>query len=234
MIIHRLIAHHLKHGDDTAFYRLQAEDAIAWMHTQKVAMGPEVQALDLGCGHGVFGRELQKTGCQVTFADIECALPPEHRASPFIPVDLDKEQYASLGRHDLIVCSNVFEHLAKPRQFLQQLPELLKPNGRLYLSWTNWLSPWGGHDFSPFHYLGPHWGPALFDRLVGRPRVHQPFKTLYPTHIGTTLKWIRAIRSLQVEACVPRYYHECGFLTGIPLVREFLTWNTAILIRRMH
>ena len=30
MILHRLIGHHLKYGDDAAFYRMQAEDAITW------------------------------------------------------------------------------------------------------------------------------------------------------------------------------------------------------------
>jgi hypothetical protein len=31
MIIHKLIAHHLKHKDDGGFYQLQADDAIEWI-----------------------------------------------------------------------------------------------------------------------------------------------------------------------------------------------------------
>jgi SAM-dependent methyltransferase len=232
MIIHRLIAHHLKHGDDTTFYEMQAQDAIQWMQSRGVKMNPNVQVLDLGCGHGVFGGELEKSGCQVAYADIECTLIPEKATSPFTKINLDEDDYGKLGKHELIVCSNVFEHLANPRRFLTKLPELLQPGGCLYLSWTNWLSPWGGHDFSPFHYLGPHLGPKVFDRLIGKPRVHFTFKTLYPTYVGKTLGWIQETKELKVEACVPRYYNELAFLTKIPVLREFWTWNTAMLIRR--
>jgi len=232
MIIHRLIRHHLKHGDDTAFYEMQAEDAVSWMEKKGVILDASVSALDLGCGHGVFGGSLERKGCQVTYADIECNLVPERSKAPFIQVDLDQEQQADLGTYDLIVCSNVYEHLAKPRPFLSQLKTHLRPGGQVYLSWTNWLSPWGGHDFSPFHYLGPHWGPAVYDRLIGKPRIHEPFKTLYPTYIGQTLRWIHSLPGLTVRACVPRYYNEFALLTRLPIVREFLTWNTALLIQR--
>ncbi len=234
MIIHRLISHHLQHGDDTAFYEMQARDAVKWMQSRGVAFGSELKALDLGCGHGVFGGELEKFGCNVSYADIECNLIAERSNAPFTLINLDEDDYSALDQHDLIVCSNVFEHLAKPQNFLKQLPNLLLPNGRLYLSWTNWLSPWGGHDFSPFHYLGPHWGPKLYDKCIGKPRIHFPFKTLYPTYIGQTLRWIRAQKDLRVEACVPRYYSELAFLTKIPVLREFVTWNTALLIRRVE
>ena len=69
MIIHKLIAHHLKHHDDAYFYLVQAQDAIRWIEESGVSLGAGTQALDLGCGHGVFGAELMKRGCQVTFAD---------------------------------------------------------------------------------------------------------------------------------------------------------------------
>jgi len=232
MIIHKLILQHLKHKDDADFYLLQARDAIRWIEKSGVEFGTGVKALDLGCGHGVFGVELQKKGCEVGFADEDNHLYDELKESPFQKVDLDKEDVGKLEQHDLVVCSNVLEHLAKPFEFLTNAHKMLKPGGHLYLSWTNWLSPWGGHDFSPFHYLGPYLGPKVFDQIVGKPRIHHPFKTLYPTYIGKTLDWIRETSALGVEACVPRYYSELSFLTKVPVFREFWTWNTAMLIRR--
>ena len=107
MIIHRLIAHHLKHGDDTAFYEMQAKDAVSWMQSRHVAMNTKVQVLDLGCGHGVFGGELEKFDCQVSYADIECNLNTERASAPFTHINLDEDDYEELGRYDLIVCSNV-------------------------------------------------------------------------------------------------------------------------------
>ncbi len=232
MIIHRLIAHHLKHGDDAAFYQLQADDAIQWLTAQSIPLAPETHALDLGCGHGIFGATLMKKGCQVTFADQSNALDPGLKEAPFHAIDLDHDPYSPLGTYDLVICSNVLEHLSDPDRFLKHCREILNPGGHLYLSWTNWLSPWGGHDFSPFHYLGPHWGPKIFDALIGRKRIHTPFETLYPTYIGSLLRQIRALEGLDVRATVPRYYTEAAALMHLPIIREFIAWNCAMLIQR--
>jgi 2-polyprenyl-3-methyl-5-hydroxy-6-metoxy-1,4-benzoquinol methylase len=230
MIIHKLIVQCLRHGDDGVFYLAQAQDAIRWIERSGVPLGPQTRALDLGCGHGIIGAELRKRGCQTIFADQENLLWPELRDSPFRKVDLDKDDLAGLGQYDLVVCSNVFEHLAKPDQFLDSVHQILSPSGKLYLSWTNWLSPWGGHEFSPFHYLGPRRGHLLYDRITGRTRKHTPFENLYPTYIGQVLRRIRRGPHLTILRAAPRYYTEFAFLLRIPVLREFFTWNCALLI----
>lgn len=232
MIIHKLIAHHLRNRDDPTFYNFQARDAIRWIEQGGVALSPGVRALDLGCGHGVFGAELAKRGCAVTFADEQPGLLPEVAGAPFKRVNLDQDDLAGLGQYDLVICSNVLEHLAKPERFLGSAHTLLSAEGRLYLSWTNWLSPWGGHEFSPFHYLGPQLGCALYDRLVKRPRIHTPGRNLYLTYIGQVLATIRRSPHLRLLRAAPRYYTELGFLLRLPGLREFLTWNCALLLSR--
>ena len=232
MIIHRLIARHLKHGDDAEFYRLQGDDAINWLIKQSVALGPQTRALDLGCGHGIFGRLLTEHGCPVTYADQEKQLAPDLSSEPFFAIDLDHDSFAKLGQHNLVICSNVLEHLANPDRFLAECRSILLPGGHLYLSWTNWLSPWGGHDFSPFHYFGPHTGHRIYDRLIKKKRIHTPFKTLYPTYIGDILQKIAHLDGLEVVRTIPRYYAEFAFLMKIPWLREFTAWNCAMLIRR--
>jgi len=231
MILPQLLWRFAKHRDDPVFYSMQATDAIRWLQARGVRLGAGVRALDLGCGHGVFGGELRKLGCEVVFADETNYLLPEHREAPFLSVNLDRDTLDGLGRYDLVICSNVMEHLAEPRQFLKRAEGLLTPGGRLYLSWTNWLSPWGGHEFSPLHYLGPRLGPAIFDRFAAK-RFHHPGKNLFITHIGRTLGWIRNDARLEVEAMAPRYYTELGFLMRLPGLREFLAWNCALLLRR--
>jgi 2-polyprenyl-3-methyl-5-hydroxy-6-metoxy-1,4-benzoquinol methylase len=134
MIIHKLIAHHLKHKDDAYFYQLQADDAVRWIEEAGVPLGKTTQALDLGCGHGVFGASLARRGCPVTFADERKLLLPEIANSPFRQINLDKDDISSLGQFDLVVCSNVFEHLSKPDQFLDSVHKILSPGGKLYLS----------------------------------------------------------------------------------------------------
>ena len=232
MIIHRLIAHHMKHGDDAEFYRIQAQDSIDWLTRNGIAITSGVAVLDLGCGHGLFGRELGKLGCSLTFADQSKDLAAELSTAPFLQIDLDKDSFSTLGNHDLVICSNVLEHLSNPDRFLKNCRSILNPGGHLYLSWTNWLSPWGGHDFSPFHYLGPHTGHKIYDKIVGRKRIHTPFETLYPTHIGRMLHQIHHLDGLRVVKTVPRYYSEFEILMNIPLLREFTAWNCAMLIQR--
>src|SRR5436190_11544094 len=232
MILHKLLARFLKHGDDPEFYLLQARDAIRWLERCGVALGPQVRALDLGCGHGVFGAELVKRRCQVTFADEENFLLPEISQAPFRRINIDRDDLATLGKYDLVICSNVFEHLAKPKQFLDSIHTILSPQGKLYLSWTNWLSPWGGHEFSPFHYLGPRLGHRVYDKLLKRKRKHTPFENLFPTYIGPVLKMIRQNPNLRIRKIAPRYYTEFAFIMRIPVLREFLAWNCAMLIER--
>jgi 2-polyprenyl-3-methyl-5-hydroxy-6-metoxy-1,4-benzoquinol methylase len=95
MIIHKLIAHHLKHKDDAYFYQLQANDAVRWIEQSGVRLGTATRALDLGCGHGVFGSRLAQRGCQVTFADERNLLLPELAQAPFRQINLDRDDIAT-------------------------------------------------------------------------------------------------------------------------------------------
>jgi SAM-dependent methyltransferase len=232
MIIHRLLAQHFKQRDDPTFYSFQAEDAIKWIARCGVSLGPTTRALDLGCGHGVFGAALMSWGCQVAFADEDRGLLPNLSSAPFRRINLDRDDVAALGEYDLVICSNVLEHLAKPKEFLDSVHQILSPGGVLYLSWTNWLSPWGGHEFSPFHYLGARRGHLVYDKLFKRKRKHTPFENLYPTYIGTVLSMIRHNPQLEMLRAAPRYYTELSFLIRIPVLREFLAWNCALLLER--
>lgn len=232
MLLPRLIWHHLRHGTDEEFYRLQARDAIAWLERAGVVFAPGTPVLDLGCGTGVFGGELLRRGCQVTFADETNWLGPALAGVSFRPVNLDRDDLAGLGRYAVVICSNVLEHLARPARLLDAIPDLLTPGGVFYLSWTNWLSPWGGHDFSPFHYLGPRLGPWLWDRLVRRPRRLRPYENLFPVHIGPVLRRLRRLPGVQIRRVVPRYYPELAGLMRVPGLREFLAWNCAVVLAK--
>lgn len=234
MILPQLLWRFAKHRDDAEFYRLQAVDAIRWLRAEGIALGPQTTVLDLGCGHGIFGGELSRLGCKVTFADESNFLWPPQDKERFLPVDLDRDSLGGLGKYDVVVCSNVLEHLSKPDRFCNEANQLLRPGGVLYLSWTNWLSPWGGHEFSPLHYLGTRLGPAIYDQIAKRPRFHHPYRNLFPTYIGTVLKWLRTNDAFSVMSIAPRYYTELAFIMRVPWVREFAAWNCAILLRGRH
>ena len=41
-----------------------------------------------------------------------------------------------------------------PMGLIEEMIRVTRPGGLVYLSFTNWYSPWGGHEMSPWHYLG--------------------------------------------------------------------------------
>ncbi|MDB6066551.1 MAG: class SAM-dependent methyltransferase [Pedosphaera sp.] len=203
-----------------------------WLERWGVEFKAGTTVLDLGCGHGIFGGVLAKRGCQVTFADESNGLMPELAGAPFRQIDIDKGELAELGTYEVVICSNVYEHLSRPELFLQNASKIIKPGGRLFLSWTNWLSIWGGHEFSPFHYLGSRRGHRIYDKIANRPRIHTPYENLFPTYIGQTIKKIQKTPGLRVLKIVPRYYPEFSLLMHLPVLREFLAWNCAMLIAK--
>ena len=223
MIIHQLIRLHLNYEKNAhAFFELQANDAIKWLERGGVNFSEDRTMLDLGCGYGYFGRACAARGMEVTYGDLEDLREESLKDQPFRQVDLNTTDLTSLGQYDLVTCSNVLEHLKNPDHLLQHLDQLLKPGGVFYLSWTNWLSPWGGHEFSPWHYLGKRTGP-----------IHTVGQNLFKTYIGTVLKSLRDHDALTVQRLAPRYYNEFAFLMHLPGVREFLAWNCAVQIQKL-
>lgn len=231
MVLHRLLYRYLKYGDDPGFYMLQATDTVRWLEKSGLLRNG-MKVLDLGCGHGMIGGELAKKGCRVTFADIENSLSPAYAGAGFRRFDVEGDDYDELGAYDLVICSNLLEHVQRPGHLIERVDRLLNPGGLLYLSWVNWLSPWGGHEFSPFHYLGLRRGHRIYDRVVGRPRTHTPYVTLFPTSIGGVLGMTRRNPRLRIRRILPRYTPELSFVARVPFAREFLTMNCLILLER--
>lgn len=231
MILHKLLYRYFKYGDDPGFYKLQALDTVDWLERTGVLRNG-LEVLDLGCGHGMIGGELAEKGCRVTFADIENSLSPEYAGADFQRFDVEGDDYDELGAYDLVICSNLLEHIPRPAHLIERVDRLLNPGGILYLSWVNWLSPWGGHEFSPFHYLGSRRGHRIYDRVAGRPRTHTPYATLFPTSIGGVLGMMRRNQTLRVLQVLPRYSPELAFIARIPLLREFMTFNCLVLVEK--
>lgn len=233
MILHKLILHHATRGPDREFFLLQVSDAIAWLKRNGVKLGAGMTALDLGCGSGLFGLALMRLGCNVTFVDEKDYLEPEIPRACFRRFNIDKDDLRALGQYDFVGCSNVIEHIRNLRQFVDGMKFLLNAGGHFYLSWTNWYSPWGGHDFSPFHYFGPRLGPWLFDRIIRRKRLLIPYENLFPTHIGSVLRLLGQCSGLRILKVVPRYYPELSFIMKFPIIREFLALNCAVLLQKI-
>jgi SAM-dependent methyltransferase len=133
---------------------------------------------------------------------------------------------------DGVFCSNLLEHTPDAEPVLGEIERVLRPGGWGYVSWTNWYSPWGGHDMTPYQYLGPRLGPRLYERRHGPPRKNAYGDGLWAAHIGPTLRLVSGLPGLAIERVEPRYWPRLAFLCRIAGLRELVTWNCVIRVRK--
>jgi len=137
------------------------------------------------------------------------------------------------GSADVCFSSNVLEHVADPGGLIDELIRATKPGGVIYLSFTNWYSPWGGHEMSPWHLLGAGFAARRYVRRYGREPKHRVGRNLYRLHVGPVLRLMRSRPDVEILDAMPRYYPRwCRFVLRIPLVRELVTWNLLVIARR--
>jgi SAM-dependent methyltransferase len=192
------------------------------------------KVLDLACGPGLYASLLEEAGAEVIAADRDPAAVAEaaSRASEAVVADARRTPFKDAS-FDGVLCSNLLEHTPEPEAVIREIERVLRPAGWAYVSWTNWLSPWGGHSIAPFHYLGSGLGIRVYRGLFGELREGGvPYEDVWPTSIGAVLRFVRKQPGLEVERAVPRYYPSQSWILRVPVLREVLTWNCLLLLRR--
>lgn len=106
---------------------------------------PNVKSIcDLGCGNGyianrlatfgydVFGIDASQSGVEIARSQIEVH---EHRGT-FVQSPIDRQTRSRTGfpQVDLVISSDVIEHLYRPADLLEAAQELLKPNGQIVIT----------------------------------------------------------------------------------------------------
>ncbi len=137
------------------------------------------------------------------------------------------------GGADVVFSSNVLEHVPDPMGLIEEMIRATRPGGLIYLSYCNWYSPWGGHEMSPWHYLGAGYARRRYTRRRGRLPKHECGVNLFPVHIGPVLRALRARPDISIIEARPRYYPRwCGPLVRLPGLREVASWNLMLIMRR--
>ncbi|MFE6283668.1 class I SAM-dependent methyltransferase [Streptomyces sp. NPDC057877] len=190
--------------------------------------------VDVGGGSGYFTEEFRRRGaCAYLFEPDGRELGTK---PPYGTVIADGYLLPLRdGAADVTFSSNVLEHVADPQTFLSELARVTRPGGLIYVSFTNWLSPWGGHEWSPWHYLGAERARARYRRRTGRPAKHTLGENLFAVHIGPTLRQVRARDDVTVVVARSRYWPFLAeTIVRVPVLRELATWNLLLVLRRCH
>ncbi len=255
--IHRSIAllkaFRVEQTDPDRFYRLLADDAIQQVSRHGPLGGAVV--FDVGGGVGYFTDAFRAAGARCVLVEPEiralkagketgvtgeAAVRP-HRVSVAPGRAISKGCIIGDGFRlpfadstaDVSFSSNVLEHVENPQSFISELVRVTKPGGLVYVSFTNWYSPWGGHETTPWHYLGGEWSARRYRRHTGCEPIHQFGQSLFPVHVGPLLRWVHRWNKVEIEEAIPRYYPSwCNWVVRVPVLRELATWNLLLIMRK--
>ncbi|MFH8409621.1 class I SAM-dependent methyltransferase [Streptomyces sp. NPDC018019] len=219
--------------DPECCYGLLARDAADQIERYEPLAGRVVA--DVGGGSGHFTEEFRRRGAHGFLFEPDPRELAARGRTPRGAVLADGYLLPLAdGTADVCFSSNVLEHVADPQTFLSELVRITRPGGLIYLSFTNWLSPWGGHETAPFHYLGAGRARALYRWRTGRAAKHTVGENLFPLHVGPTLRRIRSRDDVRIVTVRSRY---APFLAEtiprLPGVREVATWNLLLILRRL-
>lgn len=238
-------------SDPELFYRTQAADTMAQVHRHTDVAGLTV--LDIGGGGGWFTEAFRAEGGRCFLVEPEAAHPDETgaprgderaeqharairagRLAPGATVAADGNRLPFPdGTADVTFSSNVLEHVPDPERFLGEMARVTRPGGLLYLSFTAWWSPWGGHETSPWHYLGGRRAAARYERRHGQPPKNLFGTSLFPIRVGHVLRAARRRSDLEILEAGPRYYPGwLSWIIEVPGLRELATWNLMLIMRR--
>jgi SAM-dependent methyltransferase len=224
-------AFRVEQGDPDRFYSLLAADSVNTLRDVTSLGGRLV--VDVGAGPEQFARAFRAAGARYLPVDHDPAVASVQAGglvatAAALPFAADSV--------DVVFTSNLLEHVEEPEAVADELLRVVRRGGVLVVSYTNWLSPWGGHETSPWHWLGGHRARERYTRKHGHPPKNRVDETLFRVSVRQMLAWVREHEGrdrVEVLTLQPRYLPRwTRHLLRVPGVREVLTWNLLIVLRK--
>lgn len=218
--------------DPDGFYSTIADDTVHLVRRHAVLEGADL--LDVGGGPGYYARAFRAAGARCILVDADLR-ELSSRGRPDRAAVIGDAARLPLpdGAVDIVFSSNLLEHVDNPWGVAQELARVVRPDGLLVLSYTVWLGPWGGHETSPWHYLGGALAARHYLRRTGRQPKNLYGTSMFKTSAAAGLRWARAAPGLDVVELRPRYLPPVSrLLLAVPGLRELVTWNLWMVLRK--
>lgn len=221
--------------DPDRFYRLLAADSVRHLAEYTALDGRLV--LDVGGGPGYFAAAFARAGARYVALDADLG-ELAARSAPVPGTVLGDGTALPFRDASVDVCysSNVLEHVAEPERMADEMVRVTRPGGTVFLSYTLWFGPWGGHETAPWHYLGGHYAARRYARRHGRAPKNRYGESLFPITARRMLRWARsraATGPVDLVDVLPRYHPApLRWVVRVPAVREVLAWNLVLVLRR--
>lgn len=219
-------------SDPDGFYDMLAADMVDQI-ADHIAID-DAFSLDVGTGAGYMTRAMRGAGARCYGIEYDLGELTWRGEPPTgIAIASALEMPFADASFDITFSSNVLEHVPDPWTMADEMVRVTRPGGIVYLSYTNWLSPWGGHETAPWHYLGGHYAARRYEEKAGAPPKNRYGQSLFPVSVGDALRWARARHDAELVSAIPRYHPWWAqWVTAVPGVREVVTWNLVLILRK--
>lgn len=131
---------YIEKGEGT-YFDPEKRLSVAQCHTDFVRSTIKIsnaRLLDIGCGDGIFARQIASTGWSVI--GVDPAIPEDIPQFPHENLCLVRAYSASTAEFDVVTLFDVIEHVEDPVDFLAYAISFLKPGGYLVVETGNYQS----------------------------------------------------------------------------------------------
>ena len=218
--------------DPDRFYTALAQDSASQLAS--FAPMPGALMLDVGGGPGYFREAFESAGATYLALDADVGeLSGRGEIGRRTVIGDGMRMPFADDSFDVCYSSNVLEHVPEPWRMAAEMVRVTRPGGTVFLSYTVWWGPWGGHETSPWHLLGGRRARRRYLRRHGHEPKNRYGESLFPVTVRDGLRWAASQSGVRVVAVLPRYHPRWAWkVLRVPALRELLTWNLVLVLRK--
>ncbi len=218
--------------DPARFYTALASDSVLQVSQYHDLSGQKV--LDVGGGPGYFRDAFRDAGATYVALDSDVGeLSGSGDIGAGTVIGSGMQLPFADGCVDVCYSSNVLEHVPDPWLMAREMVRVTRPGGTVFISYTTWFGPWGGHETAPWHFLGGRRARRRYVAQHGHEPKNRFGESLFAVTVAEGLRWAGTQQVADVVHVLPRYNPRWShWLLRVPVLREVVTWNLVLVLRR--